>query len=123
MAACGTDAGYQQHRALGEPACTGCCDAHAVTNANQRAQARTRAGLPVNPIQYRAALYGREPAEVLCGADRDLLWRTLLEQGWPARRIAEHTRTSTYTTGRIRERLGLSANPAVRHPAATDRPA
>lgn len=116
---CGTEAGFQRHHDLGDAGCAACWDAHEVALANRRERYRRHPNRPTNPIQYRAALTGREPAEALCGADRDLLWRTLVGWGWTDRRIAEHTRTTTYTTVRIRERLGLSANrPAERSAVA-----
>ena len=62
------------------------------------------------PRQYAAALAGHTPAEALDGGAKDRLVRTLVRRGWSDVHIAEHTRWSTYTVGRIRERLGLAAN-------------
>jgi hypothetical protein len=114
---CGTEAAFQRHLDLNDAACSACVDAHEVALANRRERYRRQPGRPVNAIQYRACLAGRDPAEVLCGADRDLLWRTLVGWGWTDRRVAEHTRMSTYTTVRIRERLGLSAVQVTRRAA------
>ena len=107
---CGTEAAFQRHQDLGDGACAPCWDAHEVALANRRVRYSQRSGRPVNPIQYRAALAGREPAEALVAADRELLVRTLTAWGWTDRRIAEHTRQTLYTTARIRGRLGLAAN-------------
>jgi len=100
VATCGTDAGYQRHRADGEPACPDCCAAHAAVNASRRARLA-----PEHPLQYRAALDGREPAEALTTADRARLVAELVARGWDVQRIAAHTRQTTYTTARIRDRL------------------
>lgn len=53
---------------------------------------------------------GHEPAEVLPTYAREWLVHELVCEGWTDLQIAEHTRMSTYTTARIRERLGLAAN-------------
>lgn len=53
---------------------------------------------------------GRQPAEVLDTADRGHLVYDLCALGWTDVEIAAHTRMSTYTTGRIRDRLGLPPN-------------
>lgn len=112
-AGCGTNSGYQHHRALNQPPCQRCCDAHAVVNANSRAWLRAQQA-PDNPLLYALARAGREPAEALTTSDRARLVAELVNRGWTDRRIAEHTRQSTYTTARIRDRLGLTAN----HPTA-----
>lgn len=117
---CGTEAAFQRHQDLGHSACAPCWDAHEVALANRRERRRRRAGHPVNPLQYRLALRGQEPAEALVPADRELLVRTLVGWGWRDLRIAELTSMTTYTTARIRERLGLAAHPA---PARTAAPA
>jgi hypothetical protein len=73
--------------------------------------------LAVNPDRprsphflWKAACAGRVPAEVLPVKDReDLIW-DLHELGWTDVEIAAHTMQTSYTVGRIRERLGLSAN-------------
>lgn len=59
---------------------------------------------------YLACLRGREPAEVLLPRDRERLVRRLHMAGWSDVEIATHCRMSTYTTVRIRARLGLSPN-------------
>lgn len=53
---------------------------------------------------------GRCPAEVLDTGEREQLVRDLVLAGWTDLRIATHTRMTTYTTVRIRERLGLTSN-------------
>ena len=110
MPTCGTEAAFQRRQDLGMPACAHCWDAHEVALANRRERYRRRPTRPVNPLQYRLALRGKEPAEALAGSDRELLVRTLVGWGWPDRRIAELTSMTTYTTARIRDRLGLPAN-------------
>lgn len=62
------------------------------------------------PRRLHRALDGLEPAEVLPPAERDRLMRILCGYGWTDVQIAVHTLWSTYTVGRIRERLGLAAN-------------
>ena len=106
-AACGTDAGYQAHRARRQQPCTACCDAHAVTNANSRAwlAAQTR---PDNELLYARARAGREPAEALTTDDRARLIVELAGRGWTDVQIATHTRQTTYTTARIRERVAVA---------------
>jgi hypothetical protein len=53
---------------------------------------------------------GREPAEALPSYLRDWLVQDLVSQGWTDVEIATWTRMTTYTTARIRNRLGLAAN-------------
>lgn len=53
---------------------------------------------------------GDIPAEALPTEDRERLVRQLWRAGWTDVEVATHTRMSTYTTGRIRERLGLPAH-------------
>jgi hypothetical protein len=66
---------------------------------------------PLCRRHLRAACWaGREPAESLEPADREQLVYELWALGWTDVEIAAHTRMSTYTTGRIRDRLGLVAN-------------
>jgi len=57
---------------------------------------------------------GELPAEVLDTADRDHLVYDFWAAGWSDVEIAIQTRMSTYTTGRIRARLGLAAHPSTR---------
>lgn len=57
---------------------------------------------------YDACWRGEEPAESLDTEDRDLLVHELFTQNWTVIQIAYHCRMSTYTTGRIWERLGLA---------------
>lgn len=61
----------------------------------------------VSPYLFSLCRKGRVPAEALCPADRDRLLRLLWKRGWTVAEIAVHTRTSTYTVGRILERLDL----------------
>lgn len=56
---------------------------------------------------YLACKSGATPAELLPTSDRELLLAELSNEGWTVTQIAEHTMLSTYTTGRILERLGL----------------
>lgn len=60
-----------------------------------------RADRPEQPLLYRLALAGREPAEALTTADRRRLVTALLAAGWPIGRIAGHCRMTCYTTARI----------------------
>ncbi|PXY17361.1 hypothetical protein [Prauserella flavalba] len=63
---------------------------------------------------------GEMPAEALALVDPteidQLLYRLWLN-GWTDVEIATHTRMSTYTAARIRDRLGLPAHPARKVPA------
>jgi hypothetical protein len=61
---------------------------------------------------YAGCLSGQLPAEALSTADRDRLVRLLHRRGWTDTQIAVHTSMTTYTTVRIRSRLGLSPNDA-----------
>lgn len=61
-------------------------------------------------LLWHACCQGREPAEALNPRDRDDLVTTLVGQGWTDTEIAVLTRMTTYTTARIRTRLGLPAN-------------
>ena len=57
---------------------------------------------------------GREPAEALSTRDReDLVWDMVHQLGWTDHEIAEYTRMTPYTVARIRDRLGLTANPPM----------
>jgi uncharacterized protein YerC len=58
----------------------------------------------------KACRAGLEPAEMLPTYARDWLVVDLVAEGWTDVEIASHTRMSTYTTARIRTRLGLAAN-------------
>jgi hypothetical protein len=68
--------------------------------------------------QYDACWRGEEAAEVLRPADRERLVEDLWDQGWTDVEIATHTRMTTYTTARIRTRLGLDARTAMKEAAA-----
>ena len=59
-------------------------------------------------VRRRAAAAGTLPAEALNQRERDALITHLHHLGWSDTDIAEHTRLSTYTTGRILDRLCLS---------------
>lgn len=58
-------------------------------------------------LAYLACLEGREPAEALSTAERECLVAVLARRGWSAAEIAEHTGMTTYTTGRICDRIRL----------------
>jgi len=59
-------------------------------------------------VLYQLCLAGREPAESLPTAERAHLVKELHGLRWTDQQIARHTRMTTYTTVRIRARLGLS---------------
>lgn len=69
-------------------------------------------------VLYRSCLLGILPAEVLDTPEFERLIRDLWEADWTDVQIAAHTRTSTYTTGRIRERLGLAAHQDLKEATA-----
>lgn len=54
---------------------------------------------------------GQQPAELLHPRDRQELVYDLWLAHWTDAEIATHTRMSTYTAARIRERMGLPARP------------
>lgn len=57
---------------------------------------------------WRQCVAGNEPAEALPTRDReDLVWHLVHDLGWTDDEIAQHTRMTSYTTARIRRRLGL----------------
>ncbi|WP_190824736.1 hypothetical protein [Saccharopolyspora pogona] len=59
---------------------------------------------------WSACCRGEMPAEALLRRDReDLVWQ-LHQRGWTDTEIATHCRMTTYTTGRILDRLGLEPN-------------
>lgn len=58
-----------------------------------------------NRIAYRACIKGERPAEILAPADRERLVYELHRQGWTDMEIAAHTRMTTYTVSRIRDRI------------------
>lgn len=58
-------------------------------------------------LAFRLAVTGELPADALDTHDREQLVGELWRHGWTDREIAEHTLMSTYTTARIRTRLGL----------------
>lgn len=59
---------------------------------------------------WRRCWEGREPAESLTPQDREDMIFQLHRHGWSDLDIARLTRLSLYSTGRIRERLGLAPN-------------
>lgn len=59
---------------------------------------------------WGACYRGDLPAELLPTRDREALLSELHGAGWTDVEIATHTRLTTYTTGRIRARLGLAAH-------------
>lgn len=69
-------------------------------------------------LTRRLAELGEIPAEALSTREREALVRKLHGLGWTDVEIATHTRMTTYTTGRIRSRLGLAAHPTKRGAAA-----
>jgi hypothetical protein len=64
----------------------------------------------VHWTRYCEALAGEIPAEALLPIDGDRLLVRLHGMGWTDVEIATHTRWSTYTVARIRDRLGLRPN-------------
>jgi hypothetical protein len=69
------------------------------------------------PLHYQrvwAAVWrGELPAEVLPTKDKERLVAELWAAGWSDLEIACHTKWSTYTVTRLRERLGLSLDHSV----------
>ena len=106
-ATCGTDAGYRRHLRRRTLPCQRCRDAHTFAEVQRTGRIRL----------YERALAGDEPAEALDIDLRELLVSTLHERGWSDVQIAAHCRMTTYTTGRIRDRLGLPANRPARRRA------
>ncbi|PWK81681.1 hypothetical protein C8D88_11692 [Lentzea atacamensis] len=78
-------------------------------NQDQRDAMPTPARPATSPLVLAACWAGREPAERLTRGERDLLFFDLWRRGWSDLEIAVHMKESTYTTCRIRERLGLEA--------------
>jgi hypothetical protein len=66
---------------------------------------------------YRACLDGQLPAEELPAYLRERLVTRLHGYGWADVEIAVHCRMTTYTTARIRSRIGLSPNTAIKEVA------
>ncbi|WP_139794831.1 hypothetical protein [Saccharomonospora piscinae] len=66
---------------------------------------------------YEACKAGRTPAEALDAGDREDLVAELWQAGMTDVEIATHTRMTTYTTARIRGRLGLRARTARKRSA------
>ena len=95
VATCGTDAGYRRHLRHRALPCQRCRDAHTLAEVQRTGRIRL----------YERALAGDEPAEALDTDLREQLVATLCARGWDVQRIAAHTRTTTYTTARIRDRL------------------
>lgn len=60
--------------------------------------------------RWRKCCHGEVPAEALSARDREDLIADLHALGWSDVEIAEHCMSSTYTTARIRDRLGLTPN-------------
>jgi hypothetical protein len=77
-------------------------------------------GMPPATAQLRLkrCRAGTEPAEALPQQEREQLVTELWAAGWTDVEIAQHTRMTTYTTGRIRIRLGLAAHPPTKRGAA-----
>ncbi|MFI0469271.1 hypothetical protein ACH347_34795 [Saccharopolyspora sp. 5N102] len=55
-------------------------------------------------------MLGEQPAEALSADARERLVYALHQQGWTDAEIAAHTRMTTYTTARIRDRLRIAPN-------------
>lgn len=60
--------------------------------------------------RWRKCCHGEVPAEALSARDREDLIAELHALRWSDVEIAEHTKLSTYTAARIRDRLGLTPN-------------
>lgn len=71
-----------------------------------------------DPALVDACRRGHEPAELLTTSEREHLVFDLWAAGWNDLEVASHTRMTTYTTGRIRARLGLAAHPTSTRGAA-----
>jgi hypothetical protein len=69
------------------------------------------------PLLLAACWAGQEPAELLTRGERDLLLFDLWRKGWTDREIGVHMKQTTYTTCRIRTRLGLEARQASQEAA------
>lgn len=69
-------------------------------------------GRRANKARWTAACNGTLPAEALPTRDREDLVYDLHQLGWSDVEIAEYTRMTTYTTARIRSRLGLEPQAA-----------
>jgi hypothetical protein len=67
-------------------------------------------------LLWAACLEGREPAEALPTLSRQHLVGLLAARGWSVVEIAAWTRMTTYTTGRILERV--ATNPLITEEAA-----
>lgn len=63
-----------------------------------------------NRDRWEGCCRGTYPAEVLSTRDREDLITELHALGWTDVEIAEHCMLSTYTTARIRDRLGITPN-------------
>ena len=108
---CGTPAAWRRHHARGEYPCLPCADAW---NADVKTRARRGPPQASRDALYLAALDGREPAEALTTRDRATLVFELHWSGFTDFEIAERCRMTLYTTARIRDRIGLPANPGKR---------
>jgi hypothetical protein len=98
------------------------CDRHytwllryGTTDVERRPVLKTVEGAPNTDMRnvellLRQCRLGKEPAEALPRFARDWLVHELWSCGWTDLDISTLTRMSTYTTARIRERLGLTAN-------------
>lgn len=72
-------------------------------------------GVRSGRLLWEACCAGREPAEALDPRDREDLVAGLVESGWADVEIAVHTRMSTYTAARIRDRVGARPNFGPEH--------
>jgi hypothetical protein len=88
----------------------------AFRRADRREQQRSLRSLAPAPRAYgeeqqiRMAMQGLLVAEELPTKARERLFTELHSLGWTDMEMAEHTRTTPYTTARIRDRLGLRPN-------------
>lgn len=71
---------------------------------------------PRRTRRYERALAGDIPADELPTSERAQLVAELHILGWTDADTAAHTRMTTYTTARIRARLGLRAHHARKVP-------
>lgn len=67
-----------------------------------------------DPALIDACRRGHEPAELLTTSEREHLIFDLWAAGWTDLEIATHCRMTTFTTARIRARLGLAAHPSTK---------
>jgi hypothetical protein len=82
-------------------------------DARQARKPRAFTPRPVDHSEEASILMAKQGllvAEELTTKARERLFAELHVLGWTDLQMAEHTRTTLYTTARIRDRLGLSPN-------------